>query len=213
VLPLGVDLDVFQPDAEAGAAVRGGLGWTAGGPPVVGFLGRFVAEKGLELLTRALEQVATPWRALFVGGGALEARLRTWAAKRGDQVRVVTNVSHNAVPQYLAAMDLLVAPSQTTPGWREQFGRMLIEAMACGLPVVGSDSGEIPFVLADAGLVVGEKNAEAWADSLTKLLDSPGQRADLSARGLDRVRTEYSWPVVARQHLDFFNELMATPAG
>src|SRR5262245_54379490 len=75
VMPLGVDLDVFRPDAAAGAAVRRQLGWAAEGPPVVGFLGRFVVEKGVRFLTRVLDEVKTPWRALFVGGGPLEPEL------------------------------------------------------------------------------------------------------------------------------------------
>src|SRR5262249_46578700 len=137
MIPLGVDVEVFRPDAVAGAEIRRSLGWSEPGPPVVGFLGRFVPEKGLHVLTSALDAVKTPWRALFVGGGKLEGELRDWAAKYADdRVRVVTGVPHDAVPPYLCAMDMLVAPSQTTRRWREQLGRMLIEAMACGVPVI-----------------------------------------------------------------------------
>ena len=96
----------------------------------------------------------TAWRALWVGGGAMEGMLRDWAARHGDRVRIVTGVGHDRVPGYLNAMDLLAAPSQTTPRWKEQFGRMLLEAMAAGVPVVASDSGEIPHVVKDAGRVV-----------------------------------------------------------
>ena len=69
-------------------------------------------------------------------------------------------------------MDLLCAPSRTTPRWREQFGRMLIEAMACGVPVIASPSGEIPYVVGDAGVLVPEGDPDGLA---------PGDRA--SARG------------------------------
>jgi glycosyltransferase involved in cell wall biosynthesis len=65
-------------------------------------------------------------------------------------VRIV-KVAHDEVPAYLNAMDLLCAPSLTTPSWREQLGRMVVEALACGVPVISSDSGELPFVVADAG--------------------------------------------------------------
>jgi glycosyltransferase involved in cell wall biosynthesis len=105
-------------------------------------------------------------------------------------------------------MDMLCAPSQTTPRWREQFGRMLIEAFASGLPVIGSDSGEIPHVLGDAGVIVGESNAADWRTAIGELLDSPARRKTLSAGGLDRARTHFAWPVVARQHLEFFDELL-----
>ena len=101
-------------------------------------------------------------------------------------------------------MDLLAAPSQTTARWKEQLGRMLLEAMASGVPVVASDSGEIPHVVADAGQVVPEADEPAWTAALAELLASPDRRRDLSARSLARARAVYAWPVVARQFLDFF---------
>jgi glycosyltransferase involved in cell wall biosynthesis len=208
VLPLGIDTAAFRPDPAAGAAVRKRLGWADPGPPVVGYLGRFVPEKGVRVLTAALDATKTPWRALFVGGGTLESELRAWANRYpDDRVRVLTGVRHDGVPAHLSAMDVLAAPSQTTRRWKEQLGRMLIEAMACGVPVAGSDSGEIPHVIADAGLVLPEADPAAWASGLTMLLESPNRRTELAARGLDRVATEFTWPVVARRHLDFFNTI------
>jgi glycosyltransferase involved in cell wall biosynthesis len=207
-IPLGVDTAAFRPDPAAGAAVRRELGWAAGGPPVVGFLGRFVPEKGLGLLARALEAVRAPWRALLVGGGPLEAELRAWAAKFPDRARVCTTVGHAEVPRYLNAMDVLAAPSRTTPRWKEQFGRMLVEAMACGVAVVGSNSGEIPFVLEGVGEVVPESDEAGWTGVLGELLDSPGRRAELAGRGLAAAHEVYAWDVVGRQYLAFFDRLL-----
>jgi glycosyltransferase involved in cell wall biosynthesis len=198
----------FRPDPEAGRAVRRGLGWEEAGPPVVGYLGRFIPEKGLALLTRVLDALPTPWRALFVGAGPLEPPLRAWARGHGERVRVCTGVAHDDVPRHLNAMDVLCAPSQTAARWREQFGRMLTEAFACGVPVVGSDSGEIPHVVGDAGLVVGEKDEQGWLRTLTELLQDPAAQRALSARGVDRARTRYAWPVVARQYLNFFEQVL-----
>ena len=212
VLPLGVDTNVFRPDAAAGVAVRQALGWAADGPPVVGFLGRFVAEKGVRVLTQALDALASPWRALFVGGGPLEGELRVWSAGHGDRVRVVTGVPHRQVPAHLNAMDVLAAPSQTLPAWKEQLGRMLIEAFACGVPVVGSDSGEIPQVVADAGRVVGESDVPAWTGALGELIENPAARVALATAGRARAEREYAWPVIARRHLDFFDTLTASPS-
>lgn len=211
-IPLGVDLEVFRPDEAARAAVRRKLGWSVDGPPVVGVLGRFVPEKGFEILQRALAQLTTPWRAMFVGGGAMEAELRAWAATQGDRVRIVTGVKHDHVPPYLNAMDVLAAPSRTTPKWREQLGRMLIEAFACGVPVVGSDSGEIPYVVGDAGIVVPEADEAAWTNEIGRLLESPTLRADFAARGLARAKSEFAWPDIARKHLAFFDELLDQPS-
>jgi glycosyltransferase involved in cell wall biosynthesis len=207
VIPPGVDLVRFRSDAEARLRVRAELGWTGDGPPVVGFLGRFVEEKGLRVLLRAWE-AAAPSRLLLVGGGAMEAELRTWAGSFADRVRVVTGVPHDGVPGYLNAMDMLVAPSLTTPRWREQFGRMLVEAMACGVPVVGSDSGEIPHVVGGAGIVVPEGDEGALRTAFDGLIGDAGQRMNLSARGLERARSDFALPVVARRHLAFFDGLV-----
>lgn len=209
VMPLGVDLDHFRPDAAAGEAVRRALGWATDGPPVVGYLGRLVPEKGLPLLLRVLDGLRTPWRALVVGTGPLENEVRRWAARHGERVRLCTGVRHAEVARHISAMDVLCAPSQTTPRWREQFGRMIVEAFACGVPVVGSDSGEIPHVLSGAGLMVGEADEAAWGEALASLLESPGRRAELAAAGLERARVCYAWPVIARRHLDFFEEVLA----
>lgn len=207
-IPVGVDLDVFRPDPDAGRRVLQGLGWQGPGPPIVGYLGRFVPQKGLSMLMRVLDRLGPgTWRALWVGGGPMEGELREWSAKHGDRSRVVTGVGHDAVPDYLNAMDVLAAPSQTTPAWREQFGRMLVEAMGCGLPVVASDSGEIPHVVADAGLILPEADEDAWVEAFRGLLASPERRLDLRARGLARARDEFAWPVVARKTLDFYMTL------
>lgn len=213
VIPLGVDLDAFRPDPAAGAAVRRKLGWDVAGPPVIGMLGRFIPAKGFAVLRTALGRVRTPWRLLLVGGGPLEGELRAWAASDPARVAVVTGVPHADVPAYLNAMDVLAAPSQTTSRWREQLGRMLLEAFAAGVPVIGSDSGEIPHVVADAGAVVPEADPAAWAAALGDLLDSPTRRRELSERGLQRARTVYAWPIVARQTLAFFDELLAARSG
>jgi glycosyltransferase involved in cell wall biosynthesis len=208
-MPLGVDLEAFFPDSEARVAVRRELGWEAGGPPIVGYLGRFTPEKGPGFLTRVLDGLRTPWRAMFVGTGQMEGQLRSWGAGHGDQVRVCTQVKHSDVPRYLNAMDVLCAPSQTTPRWREQFGRMLIEAFACGVPVIGGDSGEIPHVIGDAGLIAGEDDEAGWGKALETLLNDPARQHELAERGRERAHSRYAWPVVARQHLNFFEEILA----
>jgi len=211
LIPLGVDVNHFYPDSDAGRQTRRSLAWEEQGAPVIGYLGRLVPEKGLDLLMQVLERLQTPWRALFVGTGPMEAALRTWANRHPENVRICTNVKHSDVPQYLNAIDILCAPSQTMPNWREQFGRMLIEAFACGVPVIGSDSGEIPYVIRDAGIIVGEKDEQGWIQALTDLLDSPLKRAELAAISLEYAHSTYAWSVIAKQYLEFFTELLNCP--
>ena len=214
VLPLGVALDTFYADRVGGDAIRRKLGWETSGPPVIGYLGRFVPEKGLDFLMGVLDALKAegqaPWRMMFVGGGPREGALQAWARGHGDAVRVVTGVSHDQVPAHLCAMDLLTAPSQSAPHWKEQLGRMLIEAFACGVPVVASDSGEIPHVVADAGVVLGEVDQKGWKETLGDLLQNQGRRDELARRGLERARSTYAWPVIARSHLEFFEECLAS---
>ncbi len=209
VIPPGVDTARFRPDMDARRRIRRELGWAEDGEPVIGYLGRFVEAKGIEVLTTALARVKGEWRALFVGGGAGQPKLEAWARGFGGAVRVVTGVAHDEVPAYLGAMDVLVAPSLTTPRWREQFGRMLTEAMACGVPVIASDSGEIPHVVGDAGIIVPEGDADALAAALGELIADPSRRAELSRRGLARVEAEFTLPHVARRHLAFFDAILA----
>ena len=139
----------------------------------------------------------------------MQADIDRLRAGHPSRVRVVTGVPHDDVPAYVNAMDLLCAPSRTTPTWREQFGRMLIEAMSCGVPVLASPSGEIPYVLGEAGILVPENDPGAWAREIERLLSDRSLRGDLSARSVERARSKFAWPVVARAHLDFFEELCA----
>ena len=208
VITPGVDVERFRPDTAATAEVRREVGWPESAR-VVGFLGRFEPQKGLRLLCEALEQLATPWHALFVGGGSIEAELRAFEARHPSRVRIVTGVPHDQVPRWLNAMTLLCAPSQTTGAWREQFGRMLVEAMACGVPVLGSGSGEIPHVIGGAGVVLPEADAHAWTSAIAALLDDAMARREHAEQGLSRARERFAWPVIARAHLDWFEEVLA----
>ncbi len=210
LIPLGVDPKHFYPSPESGKRIRQILNWDDTDVPIIGYLGRLVPEKGLTLLMNVLERLEVPWRVLFVGTGEMERELQNWSKLHPNQVRICTDVRHNEVAQYLNAMDVLVAPSQTKKNWREQFGRMLIEGLACGVPVIGSDSGEIPYVIGQAGVVVGEKDESAWVGAISELITNPAKREELRERGLEKVHTEFSWEIVARKYLDFFDELVET---
>jgi glycosyltransferase involved in cell wall biosynthesis len=207
-IPLGVDVSCFRPNAAAGRMIRQKLGWDPNSPAVVGYLGRLVPEKGLGLLQEALDGLTVPWRALIVGAGPLESRLKTWAAKHGDNVRICADVVHDQVPNYLNAMDILCAPSQTTPTWKEQFGRMVVEAFASGVAFIGSDSGEIPNVVRDAGIVVGESDTAGWTRAIEGLVQDRTHRRELAERGLQRAHAEFAWPIVARRYLEFFDSIL-----
>jgi glycosyltransferase involved in cell wall biosynthesis len=208
VVSPGVDIDTFRPDPVARATMRNRLGWTLD-DPVVGFAGRFVEEKGVDTVVHAFNHSKQRWNVLFVGGGSLAPRIESLRLRHPTRVRLARDVGHSDMPSYLRVMDVLCAPSRTTDRWREQFGRMLIEAMACGVPIVASDSGEIPYVVRDAGVLIPEHDLAQWTETIDRLIADTATRAHLSARGLARARSEFCWPVVARRHLDFFEEVLA----
>ncbi len=207
VITLGVDMEQFRPlDATERDKVRRSLGLVE---PVVGFLGRLVRAKGLDLLMAALSQVREEWSLLVLGAGPYQEVFETWAARHRvrDRVRVLL-ARHDEVPRYLGAMDMLVAPSQTTPSWKEQFGRMVIEAFACGVPVIGSDSGEIPRVIGDAGIVVEEGDVNGWTRTIEQLLRDVATRGRLAERGLERCRANYSVDRIAERYIEFYRLLV-----
>jgi glycosyltransferase involved in cell wall biosynthesis len=131
-----------------------------------------------------------------------------YAKKLGNSVQFVPPLLPVQVAQQLHQIDTLVLPSRTTSVWKEQFGRVLTEAMACRVPVIGSDSGAIPEVIGDAGLIFTEGDAVALADCLRQLIDFPDLRRDLAQRGYMRVMTNYTQEHIAQQTTDFYRQVM-----
>jgi glycosyltransferase involved in cell wall biosynthesis len=113
------------------------------------------------------------------------------------------------MPAFLQTLDLLVLPSRSRPNWQEQFGRILVEAMACGVPVVGSDSGEIPHVIGDAGVVFPEDNVAALTAALRRLQSDADERTALARRGRQRVLAHYTQEQIAAQTADAYRATMA----
>jgi len=106
---------------------------------------------------------------------------------------------------------VLVVPSRTRPNWKEQFGRVIVEAMACGVPVIGSSSGAIPDVIGDAGLIVPEGDRAALAGALRGLMSDPDRRRDLAERGRARVLARYTQAQVAAQTVDVYRSMLRIP--
>ncbi len=178
---------------------------------VIGYAGRLVPEKGLTVLLEAVAGLAGPWRLQLVGGGPLRAALVAQARRLGiaDRVAFQPQAPSTRMPEIVAGWDVLALPSLTRPNWKEQFGRILVEAMACEVPCVGSDSGEIPHVLGDAGLVVPEGDAAALREALARLQADPLLRATLGARGRARVLARFTHERIAEQTYAVYRRLVA----
>lgn len=166
----------------------------------VGYAGRLVPEKGIETLAAAVGRLDPKVRLRIYGDGPLREQIAR-DVPAGQDTAIITGLPHERMAEAFAEMDVLVLPSRTTSTWAEQFGRVLVEALWCGVPVVGSDSGEIPWVIetTGGGLVFPEGDAEALAARLAQLRDDVGLRVDLAGRGRREVKARFGVSAVARE--------------
>ncbi|MGB6300485.1 MAG: hormogonium polysaccharide biosynthesis glycosyltransferase HpsO [Rivularia sp. (in: cyanobacteria)] len=218
VMPqLGVDETLFTPKAQPELAKKVGL---EPNDFVVGFVGRFVPEKGIMTLLDALVKIKNKsWKFLLLGRGELKDEILQKAEEKGikDRIILVESVPHNEVADYINLMSTLILPSETTykfktltsVGWKEQFGHVIIEAMACKVPVIGSDSGEIPHVIGDAGLIFPEGNIEELANRLEQLIDNPELTENIAQMGYAKAMAQYTNIALAKQQLEFYQDLVS----
>ncbi len=197
-IPLGVDLtDPSSAPAPRPAAVRDRV--------VVGYAGRLAAHKGVDVLVRAV--LADPGLTLRIAGaGPQKAELQATASASSGRIELVGSLDGAALVEFYRSLDVLAVPSLDTPGWREQFGRVAVEAMACGVPVVASDSGALPDVVGDAGLLVPPGDAHALGVALRRVVDDPRFARTLRERGL-RVAESCAWPEVARRYHELYERV------
>jgi glycosyltransferase involved in cell wall biosynthesis len=206
VCALPLDLGKYTPELR-GCRPEG---FPATGNDVVfGFVGRLTEAKGLRTLAAALGLIAgLPWRLVVVGTGEFQGEFESLLQERGLRSRVhfAGYVPHAETPRWLAAMDVLVLPSETQPNWKEQFGRVIPEALACGAAVIGADSGEIPRLIKESrgGLVFPERNAAALADALKTMITKPQQREEWAVAGREWVSANISLEAVAKQMIQTF---------
>ena len=167
----------------------------SGRPFTIGYAGRLVQSKGLMDLLAAVRTLDAPVEMLLIGNGELKEQLAGQAIP-GSTVRVLDGLTHDQMASAYAQLDVLVLPSLTTPTWKEQFGRVIVEALWCGVPVVGSDSGEIPWLiqLTEGGLIFPEGDQEMLATQLTRLRNEPALRERLAKTGRAAVDRLFSVP-------------------
>jgi glycosyltransferase involved in cell wall biosynthesis len=182
-----------------------------GDPFIIGFIGRLKEEKGLPLIVDALTMLPDYCRAVFVGNGPMKTALTEQAARLGVAERVIfkPGVPTYQVPHEIEQWDVHVLPSLTRANWIEQFGRTLAEAMSCETPVIGSSSGEIPYVIGDAGLIFKEGDAHELSTCIQKLLADPSLYADLAKRGRQRVLDNYTQKQIAQQTYQVYKSIVS----
>ncbi|MFN8529117.1 MAG: glycosyltransferase family 4 protein [Anaerolineae bacterium] len=201
IAQFGVDETLFQPVAVP-----------AERPFTIGAVARLVPEKGLDVLLRAAAQLQGDWRVRLVGGGPERESLEQVAHALGiaDRVEFVGQVASAHMPALYPTFDVLVVPSLTRPNWKEQFGpRATVEAMACAVPVIGSDSGAIPDVIGEAGMIVPEGEPAALAGALARLQADRALRVSLGQQGRDRALSHYTHDQIAAATVETYQRIMA----
>ena len=201
VIPqFGVDPNLYKP------AVVPSLGR----PFTIGYAGRLVPEKGVDLLLRAVAALEGEWALRILGDGPKRASLQALASELGitSRTTVLQHVPTTEVPRFLCELDALALPSRTRPNWKEQFGRILVEAMACAVPVVGSHSGEIPNVIGEGGLVFPEGDAHALRHCLTLIRSEPDPRSRWGWPGRQRVLEHYTQARIAARTYQVYRRML-----
>jgi len=178
----------------------------------IGYVGRLVEEKGIELLMKAASKLSGPWEMKILGMGTAADRRRfeQMAQWLGIESRVVFDqqMPSTHLPNYLSGLDVLVLPSLSRPNWKEQFGRVLIEAMACDVVTVGARSGAIPEVIGDAGLLFDEGDENDLQSQLQRLLDDVPLRQKLRDAGKSRVLENYTHAAIAEHTVNVYRQLI-----
>lgn len=207
VVPNAVDAELFRPQTpQQRAATRQGL-QLAGF--VAGYVGRLVPEKGLSDMIEALPLLPDDVMLAFIGEGPQREELQM----RADELKVAHRVKFlgarplEELPPLMNALDALILPSRTTSSWKEQFGRVLIEAGACGVAVIGSDSGAIPEVVGDAGLIFPEGDVAALARAIGTLRDQPQLARQMGRAGRVQAEQNFTWKRVAQQMAQIYQEV------
>jgi glycosyltransferase involved in cell wall biosynthesis len=211
--PLGFDPLLFKPDIEARERIRRSIGWRG---PLIAYFGRLVPEKGAHVLVEALAELKDlEWRFLLdrfspqSGGYPTRIREMINAAQLQDRVLYV-DADHQQIGEFMGAADIVVVPSVSTEFWREQYGRVAVEAMACGALVIAARTGALPFLVGDGGVLFEESDAKGLAVLLRQALLEPDRFKDQRQRGTRRAHQELSIGSQAQHVLEVLNQASAS---
>jgi len=208
---LGVDVELFRPvHQREKCAIRESLGLPARGF-LVGFCGRLVPEKGLIELRDAMQRLRaerSDVHLALLGHGPLA---QYPGFSRQPWITILNSRPHYEIPRFMQSLDLFILPSKPIRDsdhlWEEQFGHVLIEAMACGVPAIGSDSGAIPEVIGERSEIFRQGSADSIYDKLVALLQAPEALAAMAARQHQRVTQFHSHQAVARIYATFLSSI------
>jgi len=169
------------------------------------FTGRFVAEKGIYQILESIEKVRSKIRDIhfiFCGNGPERDNMINYV-KKANLSNICTIkgwVSYDEMPKVYNSTDVFVYPSYATKSWEEQFGFALLEAMACGVPVITTKSGSIPEVVGNSVIIIEPKNSKKLAEAIIKVLHDEDLRKSLSEKGRKQAE-KYSSEIIAKKFI------------
>jgi len=214
VSPNGVDTKMFKKTDVTNLKQELGMDK---GKFIIGYLGRLMKMKGLATLLEAFsilyqdsgKESSIP-HLLIIGSGDYKDEMLSLATRLDikQNITLIDAIPAEDVPGYINCMDVLVLPSITTPGWVEFFGRVLVEAMVCEVPVIGSSSGEIPNVIGDAGLVFQENDEMDLKDKIAILMKNPNLRISLAQKGYARANLLFTWESIAKDTYEVYQNIL-----
>jgi len=218
VIPMGIDTDRFRPDEALREACREELG-IARDEKVVLFTGRMVWEKGVYdfVHAAALAQSSPgniPVRYVMVGKGPERDAVMARAEEIGIAKLFLFIEGHpyDRMRDLYNAADIFVLPSISTRMWKEQFGMVLVEAMACGTPVISTTSGSIPEVVGNAGILVPANDPGELAGAIALLCSSDELLDELGRKGRARAVERFDSRTVAKRVGEVFAKVLERPA-
>jgi glycosyltransferase involved in cell wall biosynthesis len=166
-----------------------------------------VPEKGVDVLVRAMRAIDGDSILRVAGSGPSLAQLRRLDTE--VNVEFVGGVASENMPSFYQGLDVFVLPSVGRKGWTEQFGRAAVEAMACGVPTIVTDAGELPSVVGDGGVIVPAGDVDALATMLRMLRDDLGRRRELAGVGRERVLSRFTTTAVGQATASFYRAVVS----
>ncbi|MGD2144883.1 MAG: glycosyltransferase family 4 protein [Anaerolineae bacterium] len=203
VVPLGIDLDRFNPQDAEGLRARLGLQERR----LLLYVGFCTPRKGLDYLAQAMRFLPPDVQLLLVGRWETNYRSKFYRAlgTASDRVVELGYVSDEELPNYYALADLFVFPTLL-----EGFGLPLVEAMACGTPVVTTSAGSSAEVAGPGGRIVPPRDPRALANAINELLKDPELRSHLSKAGRDWVHAHFGQEQMVQNTLEVYRHFVAS---
>ncbi len=212
VVPVGIDTDRFKPE-DVDPDIRKKFN-VKDDDIVVLFIGRLAREKGIyDLLYATRLLAAEPGldmvKIVIVGNGPEKDHIVRMIHTLGidGKVRLVGGFSYKLMPKLYNAADIFILPSIPMPFWQEQFGMVLVEAMASGIPVITTLSGSIPEVVGDSATLIQPNDPLSIFREIKRLALDPSLRKDYARRSRDRALEQYHIETIAKKIESVYKEL------